>query len=174
VQGRRGISAARAARVVRVRHHGNGRGKWPWDDAIASDLNFDVSFDWFVTEKVTVRGGAYNGVQMSSIYSGNAMEYVSAWLGVGWRISPTWMLSARSTYRSDNIPRSGFRRGRDDRSAGRPRRPSRAVRLTPRGGASSVSTRKSCGRRSCPRWRPPPTTVCEFPWAGMSGTGERP
>ena len=77
---------------------GNGR----WDDATASDLNFDLTFDWFATEKVTVRGGAYNGVQMSSLYGGNAMEYVSAWLGVGWRISPTWMLTTRATYRADD------------------------------------------------------------------------
>lgn len=77
---------------------GNGR----WEDATASDLNFDVSFDWFATEKTTIRGGAYNGVQMSSLYGGNAMEYVSGWLGIGWRISPTWMLTARATYRADD------------------------------------------------------------------------
>ncbi len=77
---------------------GNGR----WEDATASDLNFDVSFDWFATEKITVRGGAYNGVQMSSIYGGNAMEYISGWIGAGWRVSPTWMLTTRATYRADD------------------------------------------------------------------------
>lgn len=86
-------------------------------DVTSTSLNYDASVDWYVSEKVTIRGGAYNGIQMSSIYSRNGLSYVSAWIGGTWRVTPQWVLSTRATYRVDDyldpVPVEG---GTEDRS----------------------------------------------------------
>ncbi len=66
-----------------------------------TEFNYDVSADWLATEKVTLRAGANNGIQMSSLYSGNALDYRSGWLGVSWRPSRIWIASLRGSYRRD-------------------------------------------------------------------------
>lgn len=71
-------------------------------DSVSTSVNYDASVDWFVSEKVTIRAGAYNGIQMSSIYRRNGLSYVSAWIGGAWRATPQWILSTRATYRMDD------------------------------------------------------------------------
>lgn len=70
------------------------------EDAIDS-FNFDAALDWIATDKLLLRAGGYNGTQLSSLYRGNAIEFISGWLGAGWRWSPTTTLSLRAIYRED-------------------------------------------------------------------------
>ena len=65
-------------------------------------INADIAADWFVSEKWTLRGGFYNGTQLSSFYSMNGLEYYSGWLGAGYRWSPQWIFSVRGIYRMDD------------------------------------------------------------------------
>ncbi len=65
-------------------------------------LNFNGSADWFITEKLTFRIGGYNGTEFSSFYQNNGMEYVSGWVGLGYRWKPSWTFSLRGIYRYDD------------------------------------------------------------------------
>lgn len=71
------------------------------DDESDVTFNFEVAADWFMTEKITLRGGARNGTQLSSLYSGNGLDYTSGWVGAGYRWSPQVMLSVRGIIRQD-------------------------------------------------------------------------
>lgn len=71
------------------------------DEEILS-FNFTGSVDWFLTEKFTIRGGGYNGTQMSSFYEGNGLEYISGWVGLGYRWKPSTTFSVRGIYRQDD------------------------------------------------------------------------
>ncbi len=65
-------------------------------------FNFNVTADWYVTEKVTLRCGGLNGTQLSSFYEGNGLNYVSGWAGAGYRWKPSTILSVRGIYRRDS------------------------------------------------------------------------
>ncbi len=65
-------------------------------------FNFNAAADWFITEKLTFRIGGYNGTEFSSFYEQNGMEYVSGWLGLGYRWRPSWIFSMRGIYRHDD------------------------------------------------------------------------
>lgn len=71
-------------------------------DHTDSSFNFDASLDWFVTEKVALRCGGHNGTQLSSFYQGNGLDFVSGWVGAGYRWSPTTTFSVRGVYRLDD------------------------------------------------------------------------
>lgn len=72
------------------------------DDEGHVSFNFSGSVDWFVTEKLTFRCGAYNGTQFSAFYLGNALDYVSGWAGMGYRWNPNTTFSVRAVYREDD------------------------------------------------------------------------
>lgn len=66
------------------------------------NFNYNVSADWFITEKLTFRCGSYNGTQFSSFYEGNGMEYISGWAGLGYRWRPSTTFGLRGIYREDD------------------------------------------------------------------------
>ena len=70
------------------------------DDSVY--FNFNAAVDWFVTEKLTFRCGGYNGTQWSAFYVGNALEYISGWVGLGYRWKPSTTFSLRGIYRIDD------------------------------------------------------------------------
>lgn len=72
------------------------------DDEAHVNFSFNASADWFMTEKLTFRCGGYNGTQFSSFYEGNAMDYISGWLGLGYRWKPSVTFSVRGVYREDD------------------------------------------------------------------------
>lgn len=65
-------------------------------------FSFNVSADWFLTEKLTFRCGGFNGSQFSSFYLGNGLKYVSGWAGMGYRWKPSVTFSVRGIYRVDD------------------------------------------------------------------------
>jgi len=71
-------------------------------DESTDAFSFEASASWFATEQVTLRCGGQNGTQRSSFYSGNGLDYISGWAGVGYRWSPRITLSARGVYRQDD------------------------------------------------------------------------
>lgn len=71
-------------------------------DERSDAFNFDASADWYVTEKVTLRCGGYNGTQMSSFYRGNGLTFISGWAGAGYRWRPSTTFSIRGVYRVDD------------------------------------------------------------------------
>lgn len=71
-------------------------------DETTDSFNFDVSADWYVTEKVTLRCGGYNGTQLSSFYRGNGLDFISGWVGGGYRWRPSTTFSVRGVYRVDD------------------------------------------------------------------------
>ncbi len=81
-------------------------------------FNFNVSADWFATEKLTVRCGGYNGTQFSSFYQANGMEYISGWAGLGYRWKPSTTFSVRGIYREDDyldpVTHQGVTKDRQD------------------------------------------------------------
>jgi hypothetical protein len=89
-------------------------------------VSFSATADWFITEKLTFRCGGYNGTQFSSFYSGNGMEYISGWAGLGYRWKPSVTFSVRGIYRQDDyldpVTHQGVTRDRvDDRVEGHAR-----------------------------------------------------
>ena len=88
---------------------------------VTTEISYDVSADWRATQKILVQSGANNGIQMSAIYSGNALDYKSIWAGASWRPSTTWIASIRGSYRQDRyldpVPADGRETDRvDDRA----------------------------------------------------------
>lgn len=65
-------------------------------------FNFNASVNWFITEKLTFRGGGYNGTQFSSFYQRNGLDYISGWAGLGYRFKPSLTFSVRGIYRKDD------------------------------------------------------------------------
>ena len=65
-------------------------------------FNFAASADWYLTEKLTLRGGGYNGTQFSSFYEHNGLDYISGWVGLGYRWKPSWIFGLRGIYRHDD------------------------------------------------------------------------
>ncbi len=65
-------------------------------------FNFAAAVDWYATEKLTFRGGGYNGTQFSSFYEQNGVEYMSLWLGAGYRWKPSTIFSVRGIGRYDD------------------------------------------------------------------------
>ena len=77
------------------------------EEGIESDndqisFNFAASADWYMTEKLTLRGGGFNGTQFSSFYESNGLEYISGWVGLGYRWKPSTIFSVRGIYRFDD------------------------------------------------------------------------
>lgn len=96
------------------------------EDDPADSLSFDFSADWFVTDKVTLRGGGYNGTQLSSFYADNGLNYISLWTGAGYRWTADTTLSLRAIFRRDDyldpVPEAGGLINRqDDRAEGHAR-----------------------------------------------------
>ncbi len=54
-----------------------------------------------LTEKLSLRVGARNGTQLSSLFAGNATEFDVVWAGAFLRVTDTVMLSANVAYRED-------------------------------------------------------------------------
>ena len=65
-------------------------------------LSFNFSADWFLTEKITIRAGGFNGTQFSSFYQGNGLEYYQVWAGLGYRWKPSTIFYIRGIYRYDD------------------------------------------------------------------------
>ncbi len=74
----------------------------PEDQGEETGFNFDASAAWLATEKVTVQGGARNGIQLSPMYEDNAAEFAIFWLGGAYRMTPTVVLSGNGAYRVDD------------------------------------------------------------------------
>jgi len=53
------------------------------------------------SDKVTLRAGARNGTQLSSLFAGNGTEYMIFWLGAALQASPAVRLSLNAAYRED-------------------------------------------------------------------------
>jgi len=71
-------------------------------DTSEVSFNFNAAMDWFITEKLTFRCGGNNGAQWSAFYSGNGLEYISGWAGLGYRWKPSTTFSVRGVYRQDD------------------------------------------------------------------------
>ena len=65
-------------------------------------FNFAASADWYMTEKLTLRGGGFNGTQFSSFYEENGLDYISGWVGLGYRWKPSTVFGLRGIYRYDD------------------------------------------------------------------------
>lgn len=65
-------------------------------------FNFAASADWYMTEKLTLRGGGFNGTQFSSFYEENGLDYISGWVGLGYRWKPSTVFGLRGVYRYDD------------------------------------------------------------------------
>lgn len=86
------------------------------DDSASRSFNFDGSIEWYVSEKVTVRVGGYNGTQLSSFYEGNGLTYLSGWAGAGYRWTRSLTFSVRAIYREDDyLDRVAYEDGLIDR-----------------------------------------------------------
>ncbi len=72
------------------------------EDEAEVTFNFNAALDWYITEKLTLRGGGFNGTQFSSFYEGNGLEYISGWAGLGYRWKPSLTFSLRGVYREDD------------------------------------------------------------------------
>ncbi|HQQ61014.1 MAG: outer membrane beta-barrel protein [Kiritimatiellae bacterium] len=88
------------------------------DDETEWFFNFNVGADWYITEKLTLRCGGYNGAQFSAFYTQNALEYISGWVGLGYRWKPSTIFSVRGVYRVDDyldpVTHEGVTRDRKD------------------------------------------------------------
>lgn len=100
---RLGLKTRGAGKMQYIAAAGMQRYVRPEETGDESDVtfSFETAADWFMTEKITLRGGVRNGSQLSSIYSGNGLDYTSGWVGAGYRWSPRVILSARGIIRED-------------------------------------------------------------------------
>lgn len=94
--------------------------QYPLETGDDSDLgfNFSLAADWYITEKLTFRCGGFNGTQFSAFYASNALEYVSGWVGLGYRWKPSTIFSIRGVYRYDDyfepVTHEGATKDRND------------------------------------------------------------
>ncbi|HMP73251.1 MAG TPA: outer membrane beta-barrel protein [Kiritimatiellia bacterium] len=68
----------------------------------SDNFSFSANARWAATDKLTVTVGGYNGTQLSSLYRDNALDFVSAFLGLNLKATDNVNLSLRGTYRVDD------------------------------------------------------------------------
>ncbi|MBP7830489.1 MAG: outer membrane beta-barrel protein [Kiritimatiellae bacterium] len=65
-------------------------------------FHYDALASWAATDKTAVQLEGRNGMQLSSIHLGNAVDYSVARLGVSYRMSSSMALTASGVYRIDD------------------------------------------------------------------------
>lgn len=87
-------------------------------DKDTDNVSFSLSLQWQATDKLNVTAGGYNGSQLSSAFSDNAVEFINAFVGVGYALSSTVNVSLRGVYRQDDyvepVTRGGLTADRED------------------------------------------------------------
>lgn len=71
------------------------------EDREYDNFSFSVSARWAATDKMSVRFVGNNGTQLSSLYRDNAVDYISASLGVSVRATDNVSLLMNGTFRRD-------------------------------------------------------------------------
>lgn len=72
------------------------------DERSDDNFSFSASARWAATDKLTLQAGGFNGTQLSSLYRDNAMDYISAWLGLTLRATDNVTLLFNGAYRLDD------------------------------------------------------------------------
>ncbi len=91
----------------------------PEDQGEETGFNFDASGTWLATDKLTVQGGARNGIQLVPMYEDNAAAFSIFWMGGTYRMAPSVVLSGNGACRVDDyldpVPYNGAVVDRVDR-----------------------------------------------------------
>ncbi len=65
-------------------------------------FHYDANAQWVATDKTVIRVESRNGLQLSSVFRANAVDYSVFRLGVSYRMRPSITLSANTVYRIDD------------------------------------------------------------------------
>jgi hypothetical protein len=87
-------------------------------DKDTDNFSFSLVLDLLATDKLTLSAGAYNGTQLSSAFTDNAVEFINSFVGARFDVSPSLDLNLRAVYRQDNyvdpVTRDGISADRED------------------------------------------------------------
>jgi hypothetical protein len=88
------------------------------EDIDTDNFSFSLVLDLQATDKLKLSAGAYNGTQLSSAFSDNAIEFLNSFIGARFDVSSTLDLNIRAVYRKDDfvdpIVRDGVSVDRED------------------------------------------------------------
>ena len=87
-------------------------------DDDTDSLSASLSLTWQATDRVVFSAGGYNGTQLSSAFSDNAIEFINAFIGMTYEVSDAVNVSLRGVYRRDDyvnpVARNGVSADRKD------------------------------------------------------------
>ncbi len=88
------------------------------DDVDTDNFSFSLSLNWQATDKLTISAGGYNGSQLSSAFTDNAVEFINAFVNAGYALSESIDISLRGVYRQDDyvepVSQGGLSADRED------------------------------------------------------------
>lgn len=87
-------------------------------DVDTDNASLSLSLDWQATDKLSLSAGGYNGTQLSSAFTDNAVEFINALVSATYMVSENINVSLRGVYRQDDyvepVSRGGLSADRED------------------------------------------------------------
>ena len=71
-------------------------------DKDSDNISYSLILDLQATDKLTLSAGGYNGTQLSSTFTDNAVDFINSFIGARLEVSDKFDLNLRAVYRQDD------------------------------------------------------------------------